>query len=347
MIIARLIYYCFFEITLQASPAKMLTETRVISDDGDKPTPGAVIKRTLSRFIPFNALSFFGHAGWHDTISYTQVVNEQRTGVSGSRYLLIFPGIFLVALGSYLIHEAYENHQSYLYRKNEHNEMVEHFRSNIANLTTSHVIKIEDVKDSYGDDIYLKIEEIDGENIVAAMIRRQHSYSKSLVEIEELYNYYKAGHSLLEIPLKRSDFEQAYTPDYDHYRANKLNTRPLLLDQREFRIVEIDRLFGPSIHDRGTGSVSSDISMALLNYGWPAEVVSLETLEGTVQWTNALPLEVPTVEGHDYPSFHIHCTNYQRGDKYKFKMVVKDSLDHTQTYIIEGHDLKKKITRLD
>ena len=45
--------------------------------NGEKPTNQAIVKRSLSRMIPFDALSFLGTngKGWHDSISNTYVVD--------------------------------------------------------------------------------------------------------------------------------------------------------------------------------------------------------------------------------------------------------------------------------
>ena len=43
-------------------------------ENGTKPRFGQVIGRTLCRFVPFEAFSFFGERGWHDKIPKTRVV---------------------------------------------------------------------------------------------------------------------------------------------------------------------------------------------------------------------------------------------------------------------------------
>jgi uncharacterized RDD family membrane protein YckC len=73
----RPLYYICFESLLQQTPAKMMTRTRVITEDGRKPSPGQIIKRTLIRFIPFEAFTFLSADGskWHDRWSKTRVVH--------------------------------------------------------------------------------------------------------------------------------------------------------------------------------------------------------------------------------------------------------------------------------
>ncbi|MEI9920021.1 MAG: RDD family protein [Bacteroidota bacterium] len=78
LVIARLIYYIFFEITLRATPGKLATGTEVMSSDELLPNPVQIVVRTLCRFIPFEALSFFVTQGGHDTLSQTKVVNSKQ-----------------------------------------------------------------------------------------------------------------------------------------------------------------------------------------------------------------------------------------------------------------------------
>lgn len=54
---------------------KYITGTKVMSLDGSNPTFQEYLIRTVSRVVPFDALSFFGENGWHDTWSDTRVVN--------------------------------------------------------------------------------------------------------------------------------------------------------------------------------------------------------------------------------------------------------------------------------
>ncbi len=67
-------YYCFFEGIWARTPGKLVLGTVVVSQRGDKPSFGQIVGRTLCRFIPFEAFSFFGEEGWHDSIPKTQVV---------------------------------------------------------------------------------------------------------------------------------------------------------------------------------------------------------------------------------------------------------------------------------
>jgi uncharacterized RDD family membrane protein YckC len=68
------IYYVVQEGMTGRTLAKLITKTKVIDQNGQIPDFKTILLRTLCRFIPFDALSFIGSEGWHDTLSKTRVV---------------------------------------------------------------------------------------------------------------------------------------------------------------------------------------------------------------------------------------------------------------------------------
>jgi uncharacterized RDD family membrane protein YckC len=75
--IAVLIYYLSTEGVFGRSLGKLVTRTRVVTVDGGTPTFLQILGRTVSRWVPFEAFSFFGGppvVGWHDSWSNTRVV---------------------------------------------------------------------------------------------------------------------------------------------------------------------------------------------------------------------------------------------------------------------------------
>ena len=72
-----ILYYGFFEGLFGRSVAKFITGTTVVNENGEKPSFGTILKRTFCRLIPFDALSFLGSRGWHDSISDTYVVHRK------------------------------------------------------------------------------------------------------------------------------------------------------------------------------------------------------------------------------------------------------------------------------
>ena len=77
-------YYLMFETIWQRTIGKMVTGTKVVGLDGEKPGFVTLLGRTLARFIPFEILSFLSAGkyptkGWHDSLSHTLVVPKNLT----------------------------------------------------------------------------------------------------------------------------------------------------------------------------------------------------------------------------------------------------------------------------
>jgi len=69
-------YYILMEGVWGVTMGKLITGTKVVDINGNKPQFSTVIIRSLCRFIPFDAISFLGERGWHDSISKTMVVRK-------------------------------------------------------------------------------------------------------------------------------------------------------------------------------------------------------------------------------------------------------------------------------
>ena len=77
------LYYFVFEAAFQRTPGKFITGTKVIMADGSKPDIGAIAKRTLIRFVPFEAFSMDTGkvpenkgTWWHDRWASIRVVRK-------------------------------------------------------------------------------------------------------------------------------------------------------------------------------------------------------------------------------------------------------------------------------
>ncbi len=77
-ILILLTYYITFESFLGKTIGKMVTNTKVVTIDGSKPTVQQIIKRSFIRMIPFEFLSLLSDIpqGWHDKWSNTMVVDD-------------------------------------------------------------------------------------------------------------------------------------------------------------------------------------------------------------------------------------------------------------------------------
>jgi|GEM_PF-3026492 len=73
--------YYITEMVWGKSIAKFITKTKVVTKEGKKPGVLQILGRTLARFVPFDVFSFLfapNPVGWHDSLSGTRVVDDQR-----------------------------------------------------------------------------------------------------------------------------------------------------------------------------------------------------------------------------------------------------------------------------
>lgn len=72
-------YYYIMETKYQKTIAKFITKTKVVINNGNRPTNGDVLRRTLCRLIPFDWISYlFTKNGFHDRLSDTTLIKERR-----------------------------------------------------------------------------------------------------------------------------------------------------------------------------------------------------------------------------------------------------------------------------
>ncbi len=70
-------YYAIMELLFQKTLGKILTRTRVVKLNGDRPGQGEIVVRTFIRFVPFDAITYlFMTHGLHDALSKTKVIRD-------------------------------------------------------------------------------------------------------------------------------------------------------------------------------------------------------------------------------------------------------------------------------
>lgn len=76
--VIQFLYYFLTETYFSRTFAKYFTQTIVVTKNGSRPNKKTIIIRTLSRFIPLEALTFLGTniRGLHDLFSETYVVGK-------------------------------------------------------------------------------------------------------------------------------------------------------------------------------------------------------------------------------------------------------------------------------
>jgi len=68
-------YFYGLENSIGQTVGKMITKTKVVNLDGDKPTTQQMLVRTFSRIIPLEPVLLIGGKWLHDSLSKTRIVN--------------------------------------------------------------------------------------------------------------------------------------------------------------------------------------------------------------------------------------------------------------------------------
>lgn len=343
LIIYRLIYYPFFETIFGATPAKFLTGTRVINKDGSKPTLKTTILRTLSRFVPFEPFSFLGEKGWHDDWTETQVVEEQKNGIPGGRYFLIPLFYLTLVLGCYFGIEAYHDAQEAELRQQDYNVMLANFKNRVAHVTKDDFLKLKKKKTNYNDktEVYLKIDTIDGETIHASVFSTQKTYTLKLGEIEDAYLNQRA--SAEKVKFQKADLFDAFQA---YKYLNNRNGFDFLGDGTLFTVTDLCALYAPYIRNRGTGSQGkSNLNLEMTIMGHSASLISIETIEGDIDWTNELPQRLELIDRNKEQTFSLRGINYTRGTPYKVIFKIRDDNGSIQVYLLQGTGMRRTLGR--
>ncbi|TRX58714.1 RDD family protein [Fulvivirga sp. M361] len=343
----RLVYYLFFETLLGMTPAKFLSETRVVSTDFKRPESTKILLRTLSRYVPFDAFSFLGDRGWHDKWSNTAVVKEIRTGVKGGHYFWIFPIAIAIVVGLYFGNEAWEDHQWYLKSKARHERKMERNRNTIEHLSHNTMIELKNTERPYSSDTtyYLKVEDVNGNHVYCSIVPFKKSYSTSKYDIEQYYLQNQYAFNKVEI--SRTDLMTNSIYEYNQLRSKNDESFAFLNDNSFYKVENIYEAFGPILRTSGGGRLSrNSFEMNIINEGRPCRITSIKNIVQDIRWITTFPLELPTAENDSYPSISLSAENSQKGEPYHFEISIIDNEGTSYRYEVKGQDLEAEFIRL-
>jgi len=336
IILCRLLYYLLFETVLGVTPGKLLTETRVINNEGKKPSPVNVAGRTFLRLIPFEALSFFGYKGLHDKLSNTSVVEEKKTGVRGVYYLWVIPAMMMIVYFYGNIQKEYNQYKEKQVFNAKLDQRDNELKNKLQNLTTNDVIALNSAESQNMAEMttrtFLKAEKI-GQDSITFSIVVVHSPDYEEVPEAVIEKAYSAAKSALpRVTFCRRAILAALRQHGETYMNTPDNVIPLTVNNLKYTVKSIDTYFMANItlglsHDYGPHYFSIDVA----NNGWKADLINVQVLEGDIKITTPLPLHLNSkgriLEG---------TTNGSAND-YKLYLTVLDTLNRTQLYEVDGN----------
>lgn len=348
--ICSLIYYIFFEVLFGSTPAKFLTESRVVTLDGKKISLKQGTLRTLYRHVPLASLSFlFGRDGAHDYWSNTVVVKEKRIGCKTKTYLLFFPAILVIGIGSFWAYEKYQQKKADDTNRKQYSFEIKNLQNELSHLDSTVVLQLSNVNDMPEDSTrLLKVESIKGDSIVFKSFKVVLGFGKTY-EIESGYLLLPAA--LPTIKVHKSKLQNCYVSDYDTYKKGERKGERFFEEDQKYEISNIHRLFGPSIQYDGSVSTSYSnnelVEIRFLNAGSTGRILAIENLEGNIKWADTFPMQIDGLEkSFSQAHFSLIGENYKMDEWYMFAIVVEDLTGAKQKYVVELEGTEVFISRV-
>jgi uncharacterized RDD family membrane protein YckC len=354
-IICRIIYYIVFEITFTATPAKMMTETRVVDSDGNQASPVRIFGRTMARLIPFEGFSFLVNSGWHDRLSGTNVVQEKATGKAGGIYYLIPPVIIVLIVGYVSIKTQITEHRIVNDYQAENQRFENELQRKLKQAGTNVFFTLERIN-KWGSDgnglktgKFLKVEQAKSDSINFTIVNAYGTIFDPPGQMEAEAAY-KTGHdTLTHITLARHDLQSALLKNHQDYHSDDSTVRGFKIDGTLYAIKTIDTFFQPNIGLSKTfGYGNNYLNIGLDNTGWPANIVKVDLLQGEGKLKSVLPIPIRASLNQNSSKF-IEATVDGDDIDFKVNITVQDTIGRTQVYQITGNSKERSsrtITRI-
>lgn len=342
IMICRVIYYFSFEATLGVTSAKLLSETRVVDEDGNKPSVGKIAARTLLRIVPFEAFTFFMHSGLHDRSSQTYVVNEKRTGVKGSRYFLIIPIALFLGLATWYGIEKYDEAMARRIYEAEEKQKNEDFAEKVKTLSTNDILTLKSINYDH-EGLFLKAEKIKNDFVTFVILDIEKDYKPYFGEnyskyqapdlVEKIYDIEKQNPETIR--LSKAQILKANEVTGEEYYKRKVG---LTVYGKQFEITEIDAYFGPRLSVYSVSDYSENSEIVLQNKGWTADIISVSKFKLAYG-------ELPFRLGKQ--NYNNVTLSGEKSETYDFEITVKDTLERISRYkISKKEDAQPTIKRV-
>lgn len=293
VVIFRTIFYFLFEALFEATPGKFLTESKVADLEGVKPAKSALFKRTLSRSIPFNPISFWFKADWHDSFSHTTVFKEKKTGMRGVRYFLIIPFFAVFCYGASLWKEKLERDRYYDLTFETFETQKTQILDALKLIDTSTVLQLK--RSQYSSSTkFLKVDKISNSKIDFLLLKANNVYDKTLLE----QAFAASRDTLKRISINRSDLEKMVITDFKEWPEYYFGE-----DKRDFvgisnipqlagkNIETVLQLYAPDLKVYSIDKLEKNFVLQLENKGTPVKIISIASDED-LKWKelNVFPM---------------------------------------------------------
>jgi hypothetical protein len=335
------IYYLLFEGFFNASPVKFLTGSRVIDEKTfENPGFGKILGRTLSRRIPFEAFSFFGTTGWHDSVSGTEVVAEDNSGTKRSYnawWGVLIIGIYVVALLFPKVDRILDQGR----RDNFVTQAsISQHEASIGNLNAGDILAAKSNTSDYrAPNILLRVIKSNNGEITAQQLST--SVTNRFDRKTAIATLNNLDYTVIDtIKTTKNDLLLAF---------NKGRRKGLILeDSLSFRINQIFDMDHPEIKSGSTSWKYNDgdqeWTFNLSHDLTPIEIIDIKQIKGSIKWQVALPVKSTFNEQFKQGEIQLTAKNISARRTHRSELTLRyNNEDHI--YIMEGLNRKLRIYR--
>ncbi|WP_109301405.1 hypothetical protein [Aquimarina sp. AU474] len=323
---SSVIYYVFFEVLFNRTPAKFLTQTFVSGTEKIAVKSDTILARSFSRKIPFNTFSFLGDTGWHDSISKTRVLSLNGNK-RNYRYLLVLPAIALFFILNYLFNEFREDYVTYKKQNGILESEVKAVKYGLENLKANDIISLKRTGGHYYDaSHYLKVLKIDGESLTLAKIEKTYK-QKTLEDIDFLYELNSDDFETVQV--NKDYIRKGICNEYTFFNGYKDCGFKYFENEENMRIHSIDNSFEPVIHFDYMYRNSKDrITVEFESHGVACALTKVEILEGDIDVDARLPQKITTFN----TDFELSVTFKEKVSDFKLLLVFNNEMDQSIDY---------------
>jgi hypothetical protein len=246
-----------------------------------------------------------------------------------------FTGPILIATGFIIFSivtkvEDMQDHKRSVARFNEDTKTLD---EKLHHLTTNDFITVMDAEHPYGDRLYLKVEDIKGDDIVITPVE---SKRDEPMKVENEYTQH--ANTLPSVKTSYKKLLTAFPKEYDSSEgaAKYRQGASLLNDNKNYVIKDVVRHFKPIVKVSFANFYDGAINIRCHNEGWPATITEMKNLVGNIDWSEIINSEFPGAQNNYSSRQTLVGKNIKFGEPYKFVMTLKDSTGHLFKYELEN-----------
>lgn len=334
-VVLRFSYYFIFERTFGSTPGKMLAENLVVTEDGEKPDTSHILKRTFSRFIPFDTFSFLTGNNWHDNLTYTTVMAEKPSGIKGDRYFAIIPITMAVVAIYYFGTNFYSAYRDDRFKQENVKYKTLEINDQLSHLSDQNYLELTDKNQyqPYGN-FYLKVQSVSNDEVTLVEINLQKEISETVIDAGNYYLAHKD--SLKQIKLTKKQLYEAMI--VDEYADD--NSSVIKINGLSMVIKTIYTRGQPAIGlSNSDGYGSSYVSMGLVNNGWRGRLTNIEVIDGGITFKDSTPIELAAATQRGLQnSIRLEGSVNGSNNDFKVNITVTDSVgNNKQVYQLTGN----------